>query len=110
MPRTLRNAIPHSLGANSVQGLRRSKADKRKAAETILANSEWAKWTHTRISEACGVSREFVTRVFCEQKPKKDELEIVIGSQNDEPDAAPQQDEQVVIGSQAEIENTAPVA
>lgn len=60
---TVRDAILYSLGANGAHGLRRSNADKRKAVQTLLADAEWAKWPQTKIAEACGVSREFVSRL-----------------------------------------------
>ena len=60
---TKRDAILHSVGANSSHGIRRTNADKRKAVETLLADKEWASWPQAKIAAACGVSREFVNRL-----------------------------------------------
>lgn len=63
---TVRDAILHSLGANDDHGLRRTNADKRKAVETALADSEWSQWPHRKIAEVCSVSREYVSRLSAE--------------------------------------------
>lgn len=65
-PGTLREAILYSLSANSRHGLRRSNADKRRAVQTLLADSEWSKWPQAKLAEVCGVTREFVSRVSVE--------------------------------------------
>jgi hypothetical protein len=60
---TRRDAILHSVGANAAHGLRRTNNDKRRAVMTLLADPEWSTWTQGKIAEACGVSREFVSRL-----------------------------------------------
>ena len=57
---TCREAILHSLGANASHGLRRSNADKRKAVQTVLDDTEWAQWSDRKIAEICGVGAPFV--------------------------------------------------
>lgn len=58
-----RDAVLHSVGANSNHGLRRSNADKRKAIQTMLADAEWSRWSDNRIGQACGVSDKTVAAV-----------------------------------------------
>lgn len=60
---TKRDAILYSVGANAAHGLRRTNDDKRKAVLTLLADDEWAQWPQAKIAQACGVSREYVSRV-----------------------------------------------
>jgi hypothetical protein len=60
---TQRDAILYSVGANTDHGLRRTPADKRKAALTMLEDAEWSTWPHADIAKACGVSREYVCRL-----------------------------------------------
>ena len=57
---TKRDAILFSLGANANHGLRRTNADKRKAVETLLADSEWVKWSDNQIAKACSVHHSTV--------------------------------------------------
>lgn len=57
---TVRDAVLCSLGANGTHGLRRTNADKRKAVQTLLADSEWSQWSDRRIAEQCGVGHPFV--------------------------------------------------
>jgi len=58
-----RDAILHSVGANSVHGLRRSLGDKRKAVTLLLADDEWGAWSDQRVADQCGVSRQYVNRI-----------------------------------------------
>lgn len=60
---TRRDAVLYSVGANGSHGLRRTKEDKRKAVETMLADPEWALWTQERIAKECVVSTGFVSKV-----------------------------------------------
>jgi ParB-like chromosome segregation protein Spo0J len=39
---TRRDAVLYSVGANATHGLRRSNADKRRAVETLLTDTEWS--------------------------------------------------------------------
>jgi hypothetical protein len=59
----LRDAIQHSLGANETHGLRRTRADKRRAVETALADPEWAKLSDRDIAKMCVVSHTLVSQV-----------------------------------------------
>lgn len=58
-----RDAILHSVGANSQHGLRRTNEDKRHAVEILLKDEEWAQWSNREIGRKCGVSHEFVAKV-----------------------------------------------
>lgn len=58
-----RDAVLHSLGANTAHGLRRSNADKRKAVETLLADAEWALMSDREAARTCGVTHPFVASV-----------------------------------------------
>ena len=57
---TARDAVLFSVGANGTHGLNRTNADKRKAVETLLADSEWAQWSNVAVAKACAVSEGFV--------------------------------------------------
>lgn len=61
---TRRDAVLHACGANAEHGLRRTNADKRRAVETLLRDEEWSQWPQAQIAKTCGVSREYVSRVF----------------------------------------------
>jgi hypothetical protein len=63
---TQRDAVLYSVGANTDHGLRRSNSDKRKAVLTLLEDDEWSQWTQTKISEQCGVSQQFVSKLVAE--------------------------------------------
>jgi hypothetical protein len=60
---TRRDAILHSVGANSAHGLRRTNGDKQRSVMTLLNDEEWSQWPQTKIAQACGVSREYVCRL-----------------------------------------------
>lgn len=60
---TQRDAILFSVGANASHGLRRTNDDKRRAVLTLLNDPEWSRWPQKDIAKACGVSREYVSRV-----------------------------------------------
>ena len=55
-----RDAILYSLGANASHGLRRSNADKRRAVEMMLKDSQWSQWSNCDIARRCGVSESMV--------------------------------------------------
>ncbi len=57
---TKRDAILHSVGANSDHGLRRTNEDKRRAVRTLLDDEEWAGWSDREIARACKVSNHLV--------------------------------------------------
>lgn len=60
---TKRDAILHSVGANTDHGLRRTNADKRQAVMTLLEDEEWSGWTNVAIANQCGVSDMHVYRM-----------------------------------------------
>lgn len=60
---TQRDAILFSVGANASHGLRRTNDDKRRAVLTLLNDPEWSAWPQKDIAKACGVSREYVSRL-----------------------------------------------
>jgi len=53
---TRRDAVLHSCGANEEHGLRRTRADRQRAVETLLRDPEWAGWSDRAIADACRVS------------------------------------------------------
>lgn len=55
-----REAILHSVGANSEHGWRRSNEDKRKGVLTLLRDSEWGQWSDREIARRCGVDGKTV--------------------------------------------------
>jgi N6-adenosine-specific RNA methylase IME4 len=60
-PGALREAVLFSCAANGQHGLRRSNADKRKSALTLLQDPEWSQWSDRQIAEHVGVSNRFVS-------------------------------------------------
>ena len=60
-PGTQRDAVLHSLGANTAHGLPRSNKDKQRAVETLLDDQEWSKWSSRAIAEKCVVSHSYVS-------------------------------------------------
>jgi hypothetical protein len=60
---TQRDAVLHSVGANSAHGVRRTNADKRRAAETLLRDEEWSKWSDREIARRACVSQPFVSKL-----------------------------------------------
>lgn len=59
---TQRDAILHSVGANSAHGLRRSNEDKRRAVEMLLRDEEWSRKSDRWIAEKCGVDQKTVLK------------------------------------------------
>lgn len=59
----LREAILQSLGSNADHGKRRTNADKRRAVEMMLRDSEWSGWSDREIARQCAVSHEFVRQI-----------------------------------------------
>lgn len=53
---TRHDALLIAIGANASHGLRRSAEDKRRALDTLLADSEWARWSDRRIADLVGIS------------------------------------------------------
>lgn len=62
-PGTRRDAVLLSCGANADHGLRRSNADKRRAVETLLRDTEWGKWSDREIARRCGVHNSTVSTI-----------------------------------------------
>lgn len=58
-----RTAMLHAIGANQRHGLRRTHGDKRKAVLALLNDPEWATWSHRKVAEHTGVTREYVSKV-----------------------------------------------
>ena len=67
---TRRDAILFGIKANAKHGLPRTNADKRKCVGMLLEDSEWGKWSSTKIAKLAGVSDSFVEkqRRIIEQK------------------------------------------
>lgn len=51
---TKRDAVLFSVGANAGHGLQRTRADKRKAAMTLLQDNEWSQWSDREVARRCG--------------------------------------------------------
>src|SRR5688500_9633000 len=60
---TQRDAILYSVGANAAHGLRRSRSDKWRAVDGLLADAEWSTWSDREIAKRCAVSHPFVAEV-----------------------------------------------
>ena len=58
-----RSAIMHSLGANSMHGLRRTNADKRRAVLRMLEDYEWSQWSNRQIANCCAVDEGLVRKL-----------------------------------------------
>ncbi len=66
---TKRDAILHSVGANSAHGLQRTNADKRRAVTMLLQDEEWVTWSNCEIGRRCCVDESTVRRI-------KDEISL----------------------------------
>lgn len=60
---TRRDARLYAVGANATHGLRRTNADKRRAALTLLQDEEWQRWSNREIARQCGVTHTFVAKL-----------------------------------------------
>ncbi len=60
---TQRDAILYAVGANQLNGLRRTNLDKRRAVETLLNDTEWVAWSDHKVAEQSGVSHNLVREV-----------------------------------------------
>lgn len=60
---TKRDAILHSVGANTDHGLRRTNPDKRQAVMVLLKDEEWAQWSDREIARRCHVHNSFVSKI-----------------------------------------------
>lgn len=100
---TQRDAILFSVGANGSHGLRRTNADKQKAVDTLITDTEWGQWSSREIAKRCGVSHEMVEsrraslsksdsdkRVFKSKSGKTSEMDVSnIGKKKDDSDPVP---------------------
>lgn len=66
---TRRDAVLHSVGANSTHGLPRTNADKRRAVLVLLGDSEWSGWSDREIARRCKVDHKTVARLREELTP-----------------------------------------
>jgi phage N-6-adenine-methyltransferase len=55
-----RDAVLHAVGANAQHGLRRSRADKRRAVLMLLQDEEWSQWSNRQIARKARVSEKTV--------------------------------------------------
>ena len=55
-----RDAVLHAVGANATHGLMRSRADKRRAVQVMLADGQWGQWASRKIADLCQVSHTTV--------------------------------------------------
>jgi hypothetical protein len=60
---TRREARLYAVGANATHGLRRTNADKRRAAITLLQDKEWQRWSNREIARQCSVTHTFVAKL-----------------------------------------------
>jgi hypothetical protein len=60
---TRRDAVLYSVAANVTHGLRRTNADKRKAALVLLTDEEWGQWSDGEIARRCCVGDRFVSEL-----------------------------------------------
>ncbi len=58
-----RDAILYSVGLNASHGLRRTNADKHRAVNKLLSDSEWRQWSDGEIAKASKVSQSFVSKL-----------------------------------------------
>lgn len=63
---TRRDAILYATGANAQHGLRRSRADVRRAIETLLRDEEWVQWSDRAISRKVRCDDKTVASVRAE--------------------------------------------
>jgi len=63
---TQRDAILYACGANDKHGLRRSSADKRRAAATLLRDTEWGQWSDSEIGRRVNVDHKTIASVRAE--------------------------------------------
>jgi hypothetical protein len=70
-PGTQRDALIYALSANQSHGLKRSQADRRRAIQIALQDSEWQDWSDHQVARLCAVDpktvavvRETLTREF----------------------------------------------
>ncbi len=57
---TRRDAVLYATGCNLPNGLRPCLADRKKAAQALLDDPEWAAWSDRKIGAQCGLSHHTV--------------------------------------------------
>lgn len=70
-----RDALLYAVGANAKHGLRRTRADKRKAIQLLLDDPELQKWSVNQIAKACNVSWDLVEAVRHAYLPEPEDSE-----------------------------------
>jgi hypothetical protein len=58
-------------GANAAHGLRRTNADKRRGAQTLLRDEEWSQWSDREIARQCNAGPHLVAEIrsyLCERQ------------------------------------------
>jgi hypothetical protein len=65
-----RDALLHAVGANAEHGLPRSRADKRKAVETLLRDPDWSLRSDREIARLTKTTHPFVGKVRSELAPQ----------------------------------------
>jgi hypothetical protein len=75
-----RDAILYACGANATHGLRRTNADKRRAIETLLKDTEWCEFSDRQIADLCNVSHTLVSTVRSELVVDNKIVEVSTGN------------------------------
>jgi len=70
----LREAILHSLSANTSHGLRRTNEDKRKAVLTLLDDAEWQNFSTNELAKYAGVTQQYISKMKNELGIKSDSI------------------------------------
>ncbi len=91
-PGTLRDAVLHSLGANTAHGLPRSNKDKQRAVETLLNDPEWSAWSNRAIAEKCVVSHSYVNTL--REKIKSGNVSTPANPEQSKPNTEDRQNEE----------------
>ena len=60
---TFTDAVLRATSVNTKHGMRRTRADMRKAVMTLLDDFEWSQWSNAEIARHCGVSPTFVANL-----------------------------------------------
>lgn len=67
----LRDAVLYAASANTLHGLRPSRADKRRAIRALLEDEEWRTWSDREIGRRCGASHTTVGTVRAELEAER---------------------------------------
>jgi hypothetical protein len=74
-PGTARDALLHSVSANSAHSLPRTNADKRRAVALLLADSEWSQWSDREIGRHCQIDHKVVGTMRRRASGEKPQIE-----------------------------------